>query len=540
MGGSDNRERRPWREAWIHPAAALSTLTIVVCCSAIASAAAGTPPPNDEAERAQVLKGALPLHFSGTTTNATGSGDDPSDHNVWYSWTSNGAGRFRAIDCDPAELRVKIYRSSSPSPASGRPAPCNFFEEGGLASRSFTIERGDRVLIEISTPEVDGPFSLGIDWDDSTPGGRGDLPVKAVATKPDQQTRIRRLPISSRPGSEPRSVASLPIERLGRLDGGRLEVGGELQLTVCLKPRSAFRSKRGDCAGRLYGYDPHISAYLALASSRGASSPKRVLPLTSRQRLTCTQRQPNRNHHCVIAIPRDGIELPSDAASRCASRPGCSINLIAAAHHRGARRGESVIVGGIDKSGRIDNKGKSRIFAAHFKSGVDADKRPISGRRSRSRLAVAAEGEAARMKVVYSRRIADPQPGEVLLVDGRYLGQIDSLPYNTRTRTAIVLADNRDSARHSDVRATFAAATTTRIAEESNFNCTQGPSGHRSPCPIIEQGVVTFGRNVGKPLYVNLIAGHGAIGAGAERHHARRHRVRVARGGYLKVRRFGP
>ena len=365
-------------------------------------------------------------------------------------------------------------------------------------------------------------------------------PVDVVSTRPEQHTLVRRLPISRRPAGKPRSVMSLPLNRLGRLQAGRLVAGGELQVTVCLRPNFAHRSRRGDCVGRLYGYDPRISAYLALARSRDARRPRSVTRLTPTTRLTCKQRQPNRNHHCVIAIPADGIKLPRARAADCALRD-CFVNLIARAHHRQARSGESVVVGGIDETGRIDNKGMSRLFAAHLRPAALADPpRTLRGRRLRSRLPVAPENKGARMRVVRSQRIAHPRPGEVLLVAGRYAGRIGALPYNTRTRTAIVLADSPRSTRHSGPVATRAASLTTRIGEESNFNCTQGPSGHSNPCPILEQGVMRFGKRAGRAVYVNLIAGHGAIGAGAERHHGRRHRVGVGRGGYLKVRRFSP
>ena len=365
-------------------------------------------------------------------------------------------------------------------------------------------------------------------------------PVDVVSTRPEQHTLVRRLPISRRPAGKPRSILSLPLNRLGRLQSGRLIAGGELQLTVCLRPHFSRRSGRGDCVGRLYGYDPQISAYLGLARSRDARQARSVTRLTPTARLTCKQRQPNRNHHCVITIPADGIKLPRARATDCALN-GCFVNLIARAHHRQARNGESVVVGGVDKTGRIDNKGMSRLFAAHLRPPALADPpRVLQGRRLRSRLPVSPENKGARMRVVRSQRIANPRPGEVLLVAGRYAGRIGALPYNTRTRTAIVLADSPRSTRHSGPVATRAASSTTRIGEESNFNCTHGPSGHSNPCPILEQGVVRFGKRAGKSVYVNLIAGHGAIGAGAERHHGGRDRVRVARGGYLKVRRFGP
>jgi hypothetical protein len=507
------------------------------------------PPANDDFEDAQRVSGPLPILIEGTTVDATGGPSDPSEgrtpvsRNVWFSWTAPEESGYRIVDCRPAAISIMVHRGTYPfasEPPDARSCGRSTDEAG--SGDSFKANAGETVWIQVGTRGVETPFEIGLAANprknpDREPGTTPSVSI--LSTSPEEKTRIRRLPISRRPGGQPRSVASLPIDGLVRSDGGRMETGGEVQLTVCLKPTASGSPRRGDCAGRLYGYDPRVSAYLGLGTSPGASAPSELKRLTPTESLTCTQGQPNRNHHCVITIARQGLELPSDALRGCGTpRRRCFVNLVVSAHHPAARRGESVILGGIDKRGRIDHRGKSRIFAGHFPAGVGASA-PNRGKRMASRLPVAPEGKKAPMRVVYSQKIAAPERNEVLLVDGRYLGEIAQLPYNTRTRTAIVLAKGPRSTHHSARVATRAAATTTRIAEESNFNCTRGSSGHRSPCPIREQGVLRFGPLAGKDVYVNLLAGHGAIGVGSERHRGS-DRARVRGGGFLKVRRYKP
>ena len=75
---------------------------------------------------------------------------------------------------------------------------------------------------------------------------------------------------------------------------------------------------------------------------------------------------------------------------------------------------------------------------------------------------------------------------------------------------------------------------------ETNFNCTRGRSAHRTPCPITKLGAVRFGSGSKRPVFVNLLAGHGAVGFATRKHYRHSDRIRVRRGGSLKVWRFKP
>jgi hypothetical protein len=355
-------------------------------------------------------------------------------------------------------------------------------------------------------------------------------PVRVIAGGASKGARYRSLPITRRAGGAPRSLASVELRRVGALRGRRIEVAAELQVSVCLKPAYGFRRPR--CVGRRYGYDPRVTARLVLAGRPGATGGKGTVALTGRRGLTCTQSQPDRNHHCVISIGWRQRELPRNRPS-CLPR-SCRLNLVASAHHRRAGKRQRVLVGGTDSKGEPKSRGKLRVLAAvhrrrHSPTVLSSD----SG--SLSRLPVSAVGKGPPMRVVRSVRIARPRPGETLLVDGRYMAPLGSISYNARTRTHLIVARGARVASAGKGRRKRAA----RISIESNFNCTQGPSGHRSPCPITKTGAVRFGKGVKGPVYVNLVAGHGAIGPGADQLWRSGDWIEPGAGSRLRVRRYG-
>jgi hypothetical protein len=363
-------------------------------------------------------------------------------------------------------------------------------------------------------------------------------PVRVRNTGPRYRALVRSLPISRRRGARPVSVASLPLRPIGRLRRGvELEASGELQLTVCLRPASGPRRRRGDCVGRVYGHDPQIQARLALAPAPGVAG-RRTYRLGRPRVLTCRQSQPNRNHHCTLSIPWHRLTLGAGRKMPGCAPASCHLNLIATASHPRAGRHQRVIVGGIDRGGRIDNVGESVVSVIRYGRRAGNPQPRISRRPERRRLPLVPKGKGVRTRSVYSVRLPRLRAGERLKLDGRYAGALGRLPYNVRTRIRLILADS-PGATEPGRRARRAARSTAYVPFENNFNCTRGPSAHRTPCPHRKSGVVRIGRDSDRPLFANLIAGHGAIGLGSERHRTR-HRVPVRRGGFLKVWRHRP
>jgi hypothetical protein len=366
--------------------------------------------------------------------------------------------------------------------------------------------------------------------------------IDVAATPPSREALVRTIPISRRPGARPVSVVSLPLKRVGPLrPGTALEAGGELQVSVCLRRTSRGKRSGAGCSGRIYRYDPKVIARLVIAPGPRVAHPDRVVAIGSPKRLRCTQSQPNRNHHCVLGMPWRRIELGRGgvAMPECAPK-GCRVNLLASASHRNAGKRERIVVGGF-RDGSIDNVGEARVTAVRYPPGARRPGPPAEPLRSgpalMRALPLSRDGKAIRMRSVSSLRIPKPRAGERIRVAARYRGGLGALPFNARTRTQLILAD-RPKAVRPGPRARRLAANSAYLAQESNFNCTRGPSAHPSPCVAPKVGVIKLAHGSDRPVYVNLLAGHGAI---ADPWGLRRasDRVGLRAGTYVKAWRLG-
>src|SRR5918995_1585168 len=115
-------------------------------------------------------------------------------------------------------------------------------------------------------------------------------------------------------------VRQAGIARGGR-HGSRLR--GGRGLVTCLE-------RMPKCVGRIHRFSPKVRGRLVLAGAGGARS---GIPVSGWKQLRCSQRLPNRNHHCVLVV-EGSREL---GAGEC-SQP-CHLSLLLGAHHRRARRG---------------------------------------------------------------------------------------------------------------------------------------------------------------------------------------------------------
>ena len=367
--------------------------------------------------------------------------------------------------------------------------------------------------------------------------------TNVASTPPSREALARTIPVTARPSMQPVSIVSLPLKRVGPLTPGTaLDAGGELQISVCLR-RSIGRHRNGEgCSGRIYGYDPKVTARLVIAPGRGTTDPRRTVAVGPPQRLRCTQRQPDRNHHCVLAMPWRRVELGRDGATlpECAPRL-CRLNLVASASHRAARPRERVVVGGMRDDGSVDNDGEARIAVVRYPPGAKRPGPPAEPLRSGPpllrALPLSRDGNGVRTSSVASLRIPSPRRGERIRVAARFRSGLAGLRFNARTRTQLILAD-RPGAVRPGPRARRIAANSAYLAQESNFNCTHGPSGHRSPCTASKVGVVKIAQSSDRPLYLNLLAGHGAVGD-SEGMRRPTDRVQLRAGTYVKAWRLG-
>ncbi|HKJ36958.1 MAG TPA: hypothetical protein VKA36_10355 [Solirubrobacterales bacterium] len=361
--------------------------------------------------------------------------------------------------------------------------------------------------------------------------------VEIATIPPERRAFEQLLPITRKPGAKMRSIASLSLGSLGSLSPGkRLEGGAELSVSVCLKPNRNHNPDRDDCKGKMYGYDPDVLARLIVAGQERDTGGADTLRLGRDARVRCTQKQPARNHHCVLTVRWRKVDTAELQALPCAPN-SCMLNLVAGASHKRARSGQKVIVGGIEGNGKVDNKGVAKVSAVLYGSEDFVKPKPKKHRRVAKRLRIVDEGEKIGLEAVYSVKIPRPRAGEKLVVEGRYAASIRGNPYNVRARTQIILTDGPKRNDPTRRRAAKVALESTRMAEENNFNCTLGSSGHKTPCPVTKPAVISFLRSSNKPVYVNLIAGHGALLREGQKWH-KGDKVKIVKKGYLKVWRY--
>lgn len=364
--------------------------------------------------------------------------------------------------------------------------------------------------------------------------GDGEQGTVRTATTGNDSELVETIQIGRRKGAKPRVVMSLDPGALGDLrDGDRLDATAEVEVSVCLKPNENHGSTR-PCIGRTYGYDPTVIAELVLAEGAAAGGAHAIS--LGRDKLTCAQSQPNRNHHCVLVIDNGGVTI--DEAGRLPCNPEtCHINLVLSAHDKKAKAADELVVGA-DAGGKTVNGDKGRVNMVRFRRGDQRRERPlVIEARRRSKLPIAAETAPTKDKSIYSVELVGLRAGEQLMIDGKVVAKIGHHPYNVFQSTSIVLSENPDSAsregwpeRVGDLNG--------QIAEANGFNCTQGPSAHDDPCVARKVGVLEITRDSPKTLYVNLVAGMAAQLYGD------RHRdgdsAKILADGFLRVYRYAP
>lgn len=363
-------------------------------------------------------------------------------------------------------------------------------------------------------------------------GPGGSVRVSATGARAEL---LKTIPIARHVDEKPRVVMSLGPDKVGELeDGDRLEGTADVEVSVCLKPNPRHPGANNKCIGKTYGYNPTVRAWLVLGPSSSSSGAGSSVRVSDTKKLRCTQRLPNRNHHCVLVVD-DGRLRIDDAQALPCNPNDCHLNLVLSAHNRGAKRGHKLVVGADAAGGGRVVGDKGTLNLARFRPGSLKKEDPVEGNRSRSRLPIAGSiGGHDRKKVLYTARIQDPRDGEQVIVDGAVFARISHLNYNAFLTTTLVLGENASSTRNSaPVNATRSKG---RISRGNGFNCTQGRSGHRSPCVARKVGVIEFVENVNRTLYVNLIGSSAA--QFPEERHRKGDKAKILDKGFLRLYRF--
>lgn len=355
-------------------------------------------------------------------------------------------------------------------------------------------------------------------------------PPRLIARSTGRHPELRKtIPITRRAHSAKRVVMSLPLPRLRRHD--LIRINGEIATsTTCVT--ASLR-----CIGRIYRFDPRISAQVVLAARAKSTTARATRTVSPRTALSCGQSRPNRNHHCPLAIENGGFQVRKLSRLPCAPRH-CMLNLVLAAHHRQARGGEVLVVGGDRPDGSVDQD-KGRLSAAIIRANehqLDVHDYSSHLRRRSSLEADFLGGE----RVIYSRMLSNLHRGDVLIARARQRTAIPGgAPYFVSNQ--IIVSSDPDGSRPTPLskRAISGGGT---VTQSNGFNCTRGPSAFRTPCTSRKSGIVRIRRTPRRPLFVNLVSRtFPLIAQGSQRSQRSQggsSSVRILRGGGIAVQRL--
>lgn len=352
-----------------------------------------------------------------------------------------------------------------------------------------------------------------------------------TATTGNRSERVKTIPISRHRGGKRRVVMSLGPEAIGSLrTGDRIYATAEVEVSVCLKPNKLHGGERS-CIGRTYAYDPNVRAELVLGHGPESTNGARL----ASRRTECAQRQPNRNHHCVLVIDNGTFTVPAEGKSPC-DPADCHVNLVLDASDDSAKAGHKLVVGAASDGKQVHGD-KGRINVTRFRPGTgDAIRPKVTQKKVRGSLPIAGEGDDVKERSIYSIALPNLHAGEQLVVDGKLITRIGMHPYNVFQRTGLALSEGPLSASRDGWPEKVGDVVNGQISEANGFNCTQGNSAHDDPCKARKVGVLEITRDAPKTLYVNLVAGMAAQADFKDGHHDG-DRARIA-SGFLRVYRF--
>jgi len=338
----------------------------------------------------------------------------------------------------------------------------------------------------------------------------------------------RTIPIARTPGAGSRTVMTMfPSDLPSLAPGDILTVSAEAEVTTdCLN-----REPPKQCRGSSYRFNPVVAAQPVLAAGPDEATGPSTLPVGERRRITCRQKPPSRERHCMIVFTSAELVVEDPGALPCA--PQCHLNLVIDAHHPDARANDRLIIGSSGPNGSVrQDKGRINVIRTR---GADPTRLPpppppgtLTTATDTRLIAGLTLDKPPRRAVVYSQPLEDVQAREQLAVRGVVQTGITRLRHNTNVSATIILAD-RPTATRPGLDALDASLLGGEITEHNGFNCTQ----LTTPCITDKVGVIGIVRDARQTLYANLVLGIGRVGGRAPGDNL----VRVLDGG-LEVTRY--
>jgi hypothetical protein len=316
-----------------------------------------------------------------------------------------------------------------------------------------------------------------------------------------------------------------PDDLPGLQRGDQLELSAEVEVTT-----DCLHRERSECRGRPYRFNPRVRASLILTGTAGATT---GLPLSEPQQITCRQKLPARQHHCLMTLTPPPFQVSDESALPCG--PGsCRVNLVMEASHRLAHKGTVLLLGGNAPGGDV-KQDKASIDAIRIRPPDPSMVPPplpvgttttVTNERMTTSLSL---GEPPRQAVVYSQRLNDLEKGEQLAVTAGMITGIRQLRHNAKIGSRLIIADGPLD-RFPSVTGIRVEGETGEITENNGFNCTQ----RTTPCETTKVGVLEIADDASSPVYVNLVLSIGRVGGNAPGDNL----VAIQEGGGLEVVRF--
>jgi hypothetical protein len=320
----------------------------------------------------------------------------------------------------------------------------------------------------------------------------------------------------------------------------RLLVNAEIQpSTTCVVPGSR-------CHGTRYRINPFIRARLVLADS--AEPTANAIELAPSELVHCTQRRPNRNHHCPLVFRAADLEILDPGALPCPP-DACYVNLLLSADHPKAKPGNKIVLGG-DRPNGVVAQDKGRINAITVRSDAADPTAAIDQViRARRGLPLHPRKGGSRKRVIHSVDVPNLGPGDILRATATYRGaqprgkkgsggrrRRGRHAYNAFIGSQLILADTPTST--SPTKAARTSGLQGELTESNGFNCTQRPSGFKRPCFVEKAGAIKINNNQAGDVhvYLNLVARSKPLLKNARR----KDKVKLRLEGGLRALRFAP
>ena len=339
--------------------------------------------------------------------------------------------------------------------------------------------------------------------------GDAHISVKIGSSGSFSETR-RTVPIARTPGAGSRTVMTMFPDDLPSLAAGDiLTVSAEVEVTTdCLN-----REPPKQCTGSSYRFNPVVAAQPILAAGPDEATGTRTLPVGERRKITCRQKPPSRERHCMIVFTSAELVVEDPGALPCA--PDCHLNLVIDAHHPDARANDRLIIGSSGPNGSVrQDKGRINVIRTRGADPTRLPPPPPPGTLTTATDARLIGGltldKPPRKAVVYSQPLEDLQAREQLAVRGVVQTGITRLRHNTNVSAKIILADTPTATRPG-LNGLDASLLGGEITEHNGFNCTQ----LTTPCVTDKVGVIGIVRDARQTLYANLVLGIGRVGGRA-------------------------